>query len=841
MRTERHPTPADIVTACAIVALSVLLPPWSFSQFENDEIILRKGLIIRSAPGFPDNIAMKNPIEGAIVEARWQTPRAGGVIRFNDTLTGTWQEAAGDSDGWFRQSLLSGAYLYFEIQSPRERTLLLEPMGNTMAYVNGEPRGGNPYGNKDVWEAWEPRFDFVTLPVKLRKGTNWFLFQCARGIFKARLRSPSGTNLFNMKDCTLPDIIEGAAFNGHAAVVVVNASTAIMTGWQIGAAVKGENEVVSPLPIIQPMSVRKVPFVVSSGARKDGPDVRLSLRLLRDGKSIDTASTLLRVVKPTRSFKVTFRSSIDSSVQYYAVNPGSGGGGPKALILSLHGAGVEAINQATSYSSKSWATIVCPTNRRPYGFNWEDWGRTDAMEVLELARREFHPDESRIYLTGHSMGGHGTYHIGSLFPDQFGAIAPSAGWISFWSYRVREKIEDPTPFRQMLMRPALASDTYTMACNFSGLGVFILHGSEDDNVLPGESRSMAEHLGTFHRDFVYHEQKGAGHWWDNSDEPGADCVDWPPLFDFLARHARPEAGRIRELQFSTPNPGISSRYYWASIEAQIQQLKLSSIDLRIDPVSRRFVGKTHNVRRLAIAAGLLLTPGQLTVELDSQRLGGIVWPADGRLWLEQRGGTWMVGRKPSPLLKGPHRYGTFRDAIRKNVVFVYGTRGTAEENAWAFMKSRFDAERFWYQGNGSIEVLADTQYVTFNGVHRNVLLYGNASTNLAWKATLGESPVQIDRGVTSVGKRKYTGGDISCVFVRPGIGMENEIVGVVGGTGIIGMRGTNAMPYLLPGIGFPDLLITRTETLTKGEEGGIVAGFFGEDWSVENGEFVWQK
>jgi hypothetical protein len=49
------------------------------------------------------------------------------------------------------------------------------------------------------------------------------------------------------------------------------------------------------------------------------------------------------------------------------------------------------------------------------------------------------------------------------------------------------------------------------------------------------------------------------------------------------------------------------------------------------------------------------------------------------------------------------------------------------------------------------------------------------------------------------------------------------------------------MPYLLPGIGFPDLLITRTETLTRGEEGGIVAELLGDDWPVETGKFVWQK
>ena len=58
-------------------------------------------------------------------------------------------------------------------------------------------------------------------------------------------------------------------------------------------------------------------------------------------------------------------------------------------------------------------------------------------------------------------------------------------------------------------------------------GVYVLHGDADDNVPVSQARQMREVLGTFHPDFSYHEQPGAGHWW------GSACVDWPPLFAFL--------------------------------------------------------------------------------------------------------------------------------------------------------------------------------------------------------------------------------------------------------------------------------------------------------------------
>ncbi|MCX5640554.1 MAG: hypothetical protein NT059_07055, partial [Planctomycetota bacterium] len=104
------------------------------------------------------------------------------------------------------------------------------------------------------------------------------------------------------------------------------------------------------------------------------------------------------------------------------------------ILFSVHGAGVEATGQAASYAPKKEAHIVCPTNRRPFGFDWEDWGRIDFTEAVAHARATLVNDPRRSWLTGHSMGGHGTWQLGAHFPGEFAAIAPSAGWVSFGSY-----------------------------------------------------------------------------------------------------------------------------------------------------------------------------------------------------------------------------------------------------------------------------------------------------------------------------------------------------------------------------------------------------------------------
>ena len=80
-------------------------------------------------------------------------------------------------------------------------------------------------------------------------------------------------------------------------------------------------------------------------------------------------------------------------------------------------------------------------------------------------------------------------------------------------------------------------------------------------------------------------------------------------------------------------------------------------------------------------------------------------------------------------------------------MLVYGTGGNDEENAWAAAKARYDAEVFWYQGNGSVDVIADTAFDLKADLDRNVILYGHADMNAAWQPLLGTSPVRGGAGV----------------------------------------------------------------------------------------------
>lgn len=803
---------------------------------------LTQGLFCRLPDHYRRSVVGVDPIEEKLLFNQRLHPQAGQTVTFSDGATSQWELMTCDSTGWFDHDKLRLGYIHFKCHTANDTVLLLYAMGHEMAYVNGVPRTGNRYQDSETFEAWSPRFDYCRLPVKLSRGENELLFLCGRTArFKVALLPTTQNIFFNERDVTLPDLIARSSYDAHAAIVVVNASDRPSSDLLLVSRVDGDPSVTTPAPIIQPMSVRKIGFRLQGPAPQQSGDAKISLKLMQTsnpGVVLDEIVLPISIRKPEETRKITFLSDIDGSVQYYAVNPAQNASRPAALVLSVHGAGVEAINQANAYGKKDWAHIVCPTNRRPYGFNWEDWGRLDALEVLQQARHSLNIDSNRIYLTGHSMGGHGVWILGALYPDQFAALGPSAGWLSFWTYRIHEEIAEDTEIQRLMKRINITSRTFDLIENYQNLGVYVLHGTDDDNVLVGQSRQMVEKLQAFHKDHIYHEQPKAGHWWDFSDEPGADCVDWPPMFDFFSRHCRPLSDRLRQVVFLTPNPGLSAQYYWLNIDNQEKQLCKSTANIRFDPGQNRFVGFTDNISRLSFDLADLTDPPSVSVDLDSQKLPNLEVTGH-KIYLEKRDGKWTSIQKPSLADKGSHRYGMFKDLFRHNMVLVFGSHGTAAENQWAFDKARYDAEQFWYQGNGSIDVIRDDDFSATQFPERNIILYGNNKTNSAWSQLLKTSPVQVGNGWVRVGDKKLTGKRYACLFLRPRTDSDRACVGAVSGSGLIGMRLTNARPYLFPGYAFPDLLLFDERVVQQGTAGIAAAGFFGTNWSVETGEIAW--
>jgi len=748
-------------------------------------------------------------VDRAIVLGTWAGPDA------------AWTERRADEDGWIEADPAELGYAYAEVTLAEDSTWLLDAMGYATVDVNGEPRIGNIYGSTDDWEAWQPHFDFSVIPVRLHAGVNTFLFRGNRyGRLRARLTRTEDGLSFNGRDVTLPDLVLGETYDGWGAIVLINATGETVTDATLTADVDGGDPQTVPVPPLPPYGVRKVGFRIESRAQKMAAmDVKLTLK--RDGKTQAEHALTLAVKAAHENRRVTFVSEIDGSVQYYGYLPATGGPGPKALVLSLHGASVEAINQSGSYEPLPWAEIVAPTNRRPFGFSWEDWGRRDALEVLDLATETLDIDPSRVYLTGHSMGGHGSWQLAGHYPDKFAAVGPSAGWIDLWSYRQDAPADEPDALTALVERATLPSRTREFAPNLAGMGVYVLHGGADDNVPPEQAYLMLDVLKDFHRDYVFHEEPDVGHWWDHSPDPGADCVSWPPMFDFFARHRLASAEELRHVAFRTASPSINAWNRWAGILQQVEPWVMSAVDVTRDAAWTRVDGTTRNVRTLALDLSRS-DAAEVTVTLDGQSLT-VARPADGLLHLRNRDGMWAAGDAPNPREKGPANNGGFRSAFQRRPQLVYATGGSPDENAWALAQARFDAEWLWYQGNGSVDVLPDTLFDASAEPERDVVLYGHEHRDGLWPALMIGGPLITDDSL-GVGLTGIMDGSPAILCVRPRRDSTTASVGIVAAGGVHGRRLLRTRPYLRLGVSYPDVVVFRYDGMP------LAAGFWGSGW-----------
>ncbi|WP_316788307.1 prolyl oligopeptidase family serine peptidase [Pedobacter frigoris] len=778
------------------------------------------GLLLRAGTSYGREALYTDPLAYALYTNTLRTPVEGEVFgKDKDGNDIKWTKITVDGESRFRGRGASNGYVYYEYVASEAQSAVLNITGNATVFINGEPHMGDPYA-----AGW------MNIPLKLKKGKNEFF---VRGLGRQTVLTFPSTPIFlDINDPTVP-VIPGVRgiISLKAAIVVVNSSAVTLNKLKMRSSLGGK-EMTTTLPAVPAYSTRKVYFDFDpEKAASEGQNDCL-LSLLQENKVIDQKTLKIESAKPGDKYAKTFVSGIDGSLQYFAVAPQTGGEQKNAaLFFSVHGAGVEAIGQARAYESKDWGSLVAPTNRRPRGFNWEDWGRLDALEVLNIAKKQLQPDPQRIYLTGHSMGGHGTWFLGATYPDKWAAIAPCAGYPTLKGYGSADGLipeSSSSELGQLLLRTSNQSDVPKLAYNYKKLGVYVLHGDADETVSVKYARQMKSQLAAFHPDMSYYEYPGGSHWYGNHS------VDWLPIFDFFKWHKIPVSKSVETIDFTTASPGISASNYWVSIHQQIIPLKYSNIKLSRNLDSGTISGNLENVALLKLSLSDFPQGKTINIRLDSlNTLNYTTVSTTDSLFLERQGNTWQFTKVPDMKVKGPHRYGTFKEGFNKNMVYVYGTGGTKEEQAWSIAKARFDAESWYYRGNGALDIVSDKDYSKAKYAGRNVILIGNATTNSAWKTLLADCPVQVNKNTVAIGSKKITGDDLGAYFVWPIAGTPSNTVSVISGSGLKGMNAANANQYFAGGSGFPDIMVFRLKMITDGIDQVEYAGFYDNNWSLK--------
>lgn len=139
---------------------------------------------------------------------------------------------------------------------------------------------------------------------------------------------------------------------------------------------------------------------------------------------------------------------------------------------------------------------------------WFGDGAEQALKALDQTVAEFKADPARLYVTGHSMGGYGSWYLAAKYPGKFAAAAPLAGGV-----RV------PDWFTQAFPSPMLtaykAQPLYEYAATAKAVGstpIWVFHGAKDTRDVPvTESRQLVAALKAAGHPTKYTEYPNEGH------------------------------------------------------------------------------------------------------------------------------------------------------------------------------------------------------------------------------------------------------------------------------------------------------------------------------------------
>ena len=223
-----------------------------------------------------------------------------------------------------------------------------------------------------------------------------------------------------------------------------------------------------------------------------------------------------------------------TTYRYQVFLPADVQGKKPAVVLFLHGSGERGNDNRKQMSQglPPWlkqhmdfpAVVVIP--QAPDDTEWTDKADADmALAALDKSVEEFGGDRKRLYLTGLSMGGYGSWQIAVDHPHLFAAAAIICGGVL--------ALPDEDGRDLFVHGVPKGEDAYAWVAKKVGtLPVWIFHGG-DDNVVPTEqSRRMNAALMKRHAEVKYTEFPGVNHGsWEKA-------YATPDLWQWMFSHTR---------------------------------------------------------------------------------------------------------------------------------------------------------------------------------------------------------------------------------------------------------------------------------------------------------------
>jgi dienelactone hydrolase len=503
--------------------------------------------------------------------------------------------------------------------------------------------------------------------------------------------------------------------------------------------------------------------------------------------------------------RLGYRDEIDGSVQFcraylptdYAANR------QWPLVLALHGYNPAnpplhrwwSVDQRHSEIADRKGVIYIEPHGRGNA-QYLGLGQQDVLRCLEHAKARLSVDEDRVYLTGESMGGHGTWAIASRNPQLFAAAAPVYGG---WDFRVTS-IAGPAQPQNQPRNPREfyiqeRSSSFSSAENLLNVPLLVIHGDKDAAVSVENSRHAAQMLQRWGYDIRYWEMPGWAH---------EDLLQRSSVVDWLLTHRRegaPHEVRVRATDLA------AAQAHWLQVRAMQEPQRMIRADAQIiEPGVVRIDSEN-------VAAFTLALPQSLRGERDGI---DVVWNgARQRVPLEE--GEARVGAlapSSNALHKRANLQGPISDVVNTPFMVVVGTSSRDARMRTIIERHARDLQDLWeawqhhpLRFKRDVEVTREDERVY------SLILLGGPDANAVTRRLAKRLPLNVNRNAIEIDGKRWQVSDAVLQMIYPSPVAEDRYVLVVAGTSAQGMA-----------LWMPTIV-----------EPSIGVGLIGTDWTIEDG------
>jgi len=132
------------------------------------------------------------------------------------------------------------------------------------------------------------------------------------------------------------------------------------------------------------------------------------------------------------------------------------------------------------------------------------WKADEMMQLIDHVAGKMNIDPDRIYVTGLSMGGYGTWRLAATYPDRYAAAIPICG----------------------------GGDPEKLAKPLSKVPIWAFHGGKDTTVPTKQSQDIVDAVRKEHGDIEFTVYPDAGH------DSWTETYNNPKVYDWLLAHRR---------------------------------------------------------------------------------------------------------------------------------------------------------------------------------------------------------------------------------------------------------------------------------------------------------------